>query len=205
MPGREDEYWASEKESKTNDLRYCYKHHCYYHVKSGCQFCGIDNAESIARTTNNKDKSIPVKNCPACKKPSLYFIAQTNQWECFNSKCSRIFSIEELAEREKQNQIILTPPEINTENPKNSAEPPNSSKSPVAEARDLIRCPNCFKISLFWIQKSSSYECLNPKCRWIYTEEQLAEEIRLRKEEPKGRAWFGNEYFDPKKRKWRKS
>ncbi len=81
------------------------------------------------------------------------------------------------------------------------------NKSPVINEEiqvTMIRCPHCTKDSLSWIEKSNQYECFNRKCRWTYTKEQLAEEIKLREEEPKGKAWFGNMYFDAKKKKWRK-
>jgi len=69
---------------------------------------------------------------------------------------------------------------------------------------ELKDCPNCFKKSLFWVSDKNYYECLNLKCKNTFTEKQLIEIKELRESEPKGKAWWGNEYFDPKTKKWKK-
>ncbi|MFC2007885.1 hypothetical protein ACFLVB_04740 [Chloroflexota bacterium] len=69
---------------------------------------------------------------------------------------------------------------------------------------ELIKCPTCWEISLMWIEQTKIYECMNFKCRHVYTEEQYIESQNPQYSEPKGKAWFGNEYFDSKMKRWRK-
>ena len=81
-------------------------------------------------------------------------------------------------------------------------EPENASKI------EMVKCPICRKISLAWIQSNNRYECMNVKCKNRFNKEdyesRTEEWNRLLTEEPKGKAWFGNSYFDPKKKKWKK-
>ena len=73
----------------------------------------------------------------------------------------------------------------------------------------MVKCPKCFKISLAWIESNNRYECMNAKCKNVFSKEEYESRIqeweKLLKEEPKGKAWFGNSYFDPKKKKWKKA
>ena len=49
---------------------------------------------------------------------------------------------------------------------------------------------------------------MNPKCKSKYTEVQYKTEVQLWEkalaDNPNSKAWFGNSYFDPKTKKWRK-
>ena len=73
---------------------------------------------------------------------------------------------------------------------------------------ELVKCPICWKISLAWIEANDRFECMNVKCKNRFSKEdyesRTEEWNRLLAEEPKGKAWFGNSYFDPKKKKWKK-
>ena len=77
---------------------------------------------------------------------------------------------------------------------------------------NLQVCPSCKKQSLMFIQGSNQYECLNTECRQTFfkasidkfnqqTEEEKKALDSLTKNETK--SWFGNQYYDPKKKKWR--
>ena len=82
-----------------------------------------------------------------------------------------------------------------------------STKDEIITNREeiaLIKCPRCLEMSLFWTEQRNIYECMNIRCQWIFTKEELEVEIKQKESEPKGKAWFGNEYFSPKKKKWRK-
>lgn len=68
----------------------------------------------------------------------------------------------------------------------------------------LNKCPTCDAVSLMWLSQNNCYECLNPKCKRTYTESEYKTLMETQDKEPQGKAWFGNEYFDPKKKKWRK-
>ena len=45
---------------------------------------------------------------------------------------------------------------------------------------------------------------MNKRCRWMFNKEELEKEIKQSQTETQGKAWFGNQYFDIKKKKWRK-
>jgi hypothetical protein len=75
------------------------------------------------------------------------------------------------------------------------------------EKIELIKCPQCLNMSLAWFAKLDRYECMYEKCQNKYTKQQYEKDIKLVNDalaEPQGKAWFGNLYFDPKKKKWRK-
>jgi hypothetical protein len=79
----------------------------------------------------------------------------------------------------------------------------NSEKSDIKIT--LLICPSCSETSLFWLEQIQVYECMNFKCRMIYSMVQYQESQKSPKVEPLGKAWFGNEYYDTKKKKWRTS
>jgi len=68
----------------------------------------------------------------------------------------------------------------------------------------LVKCPRCLEISLFWISQNDIYECMNKRCRLTFKKEELETEIKRSQNKTTGKAWFGNQYFDLKKKKWRK-
>ena len=68
---------------------------------------------------------------------------------------------------------------------------------------DLQECPRCNKKSLAWIQASQRYECFNRKCKNTFTEQELSAIKSQLKAEPKGKAWSGNQFYDPEKTQWR--
>ncbi|MDD5127321.1 MAG: hypothetical protein PHR43_04400 [Dehalococcoidales bacterium] len=77
----------------------------------------------------------------------------------------------------------------------------------IPENVTLLKCPRCLKVSLTWFTQLEAYECMNPKCKVAYTQQQYLEEIKARKKalsKPKGKAWFYNSFFNHKKKKWQK-
>jgi hypothetical protein len=180
MPDRENEYWASRKEE---DLRYCSKHKRFYRYELGCQLCWI---EAFAPSNLSKN-TVSLEKCPSCNQTSLFWIETIEEWECLNLSCRKKFTRYEILQVECAADSKQPESQISTLTPEN-----------------LIKCLNCLQISLFWNPKQSQYECLNLKCKKVYTKQQYDEEKAVREAEPKGKAWFGNEYFDPKKKKWRK-
>lgn len=68
-----------------------------------------------------------------------------------------------------------------------------------------VKCPACFKKLLYWIESLKHYECINSKCGAVYTDEQYNKANALIEPKTPGKAWFGNEYFDAKKKKWRRA
>jgi len=82
------------------------------------------------------------------------------------------------------------------------------SRTPI----DLQVCPSCKKQSLMFIQSSNTYECLNTDCGQTFFKasiEKYNQQIKGAKQaldslqEKETKSWFGNQYFDPKKKKWR--
>lgn len=41
----------------------------------------------------------------------------------------------------------------------------------------LMKCPKCNKATLFWNQKEGTFECLNLKCKRVFTEEELRDAV----------------------------
>jgi hypothetical protein len=80
----------------------------------------------------------------------------------------------------------------------------NELKSENNNEITLLKCPSCSKISLFWVEQTTVYECMNFKCKNVYTKEQYLKSQESGKPESLGKAWFGNEFFDTKKKKWKK-
>ena len=78
-----------------------------------------------------------------------------------------------------------------------------SNKTEHPEVK-LLDCPICSKHSLFWNEVSTIYECLNLKCKNTFTFESLQKARQKPEVDPSAKAWWGNRFFDPKKRKWRK-
>jgi hypothetical protein len=78
---------------------------------------------------------------------------------------------------------------------------------------DLITCPSCKKKSLWFNQSINKYECLNLKdCGQTFFKESIEkynrqiEQAKLELDsltEKDTKSWFQNQYFDPKKKKWR--
>jgi len=81
----------------------------------------------------------------------------------------------------------------------------HNTSFPEHEEVILSKCPSCREESLFWVEQENRYECMNSRCKEFYTKEQYTEAKKRINPEPLGKAWFGNEYFDSKKKKWRKS
>jgi hypothetical protein len=203
MPNREDEYWASEKE----DLRYCSKHKRYYRKDIGCQLCWLEGTHE-----NNLVSTSPkLQLCPACSKPSLFLDWRKKRFECLNLQCKRVVSLEDIfdpttAETEPTSSLDRnTKPEhkIDTDSHPGQAiqNKPTLPQQPELKPQ---KCPTCLMVSLLWVSARKAYECQYMKCKATFTEPELAEIIKLRQAEPKGKAWFGDEYYDPKKKKWRK-
>lgn len=76
----------------------------------------------------------------------------------------------------------------------------------------LQTCPECKQRSLMLNTSNNRYECLNNKCRRSfftvsvdrYNQQVLSDQESLNElDRKKTRAWFGNQYYDPKKKKWR--
>jgi len=45
------------------------------------------------------------------------------------------------------------------------------SETKTREDVTVIECPNCHRVSLWWNKHSELYECLNPDCKSLYTED----------------------------------
>jgi hypothetical protein len=210
MPSREDEYWASEKEE---DLRYCSKHKRFYKFELGCQLCYLETSG-----TNDKRVSTPLEICPSCGQISLFWDTNVGEFECVNLKCKQKITKKDLMlSKLKISLEKVTEDKPTTVLPQKSEIIPNIVVNSIVEESDkaepelpaqsnekLVKCLNCLKVSLVWNDRQNKYECLNLKCKKAYSKQQYEEEKKLREAEPKGKAWFGNEYFDPKKKKWRK-
>ncbi len=114
-----------------------------------------------------------------------------------NSKCKKIFTKEEYESSIKEQERLQKEETKDTD-----IEPATESKL------EMLKCPICLKVSVAWSESNNKYECLNIKCKNTFSKEgyesRIGEWNRLLTEEPKGKAWFGNSYFDPKKKKWKK-
>ncbi len=73
-------------------------------------------------------------------------------------------------------------------------------------------CPSCKQQSLILNEANNMYECLNTKCRETFfraSVDKYNQQIESDQEalntlsEKSTKAWFGNQYYDSKKRKWR--
>jgi len=70
--------------------------------------------------------------------------------------------------------------------------------------------PSCKKKSLMLNEASNRYECLNTKCRETFLRasiDRFNQQIEAEKKaldaltEGETKAWFGNQYYDPKRKK----
>jgi len=51
---------------------------------------------------------------------------------------------------------------------------------PIQSTNDrsrLMKCPKCSKITLFWNEKEGTFECLNLKCKRVFTEKELGDVV----------------------------
>jgi hypothetical protein len=202
MPNREDEFWVSEKE----DLRYCSKHKRYYRRDIGCQLCWLGNSHPNSKA----EEATKLSRCPACSQIALFLDWRNRRFECLNLRCKRILSFEDFfgtqpIEEEPTSSLNRqsgSSNKIETDiRSVKAGELATSSSQPEIKP---VKCPTCLMISLVWLSSRKIYECQYPKCKATFTENELNEINRLRQAEPEGKAWFGNEYYDPKKKKWRK-
>jgi hypothetical protein len=124
-------------------------------------------------------------------------------YECLNLKCQRQISKIELDEI-----TVVKGKKIVGQKSKTKAkfQKVHAIKEPnILPEQQMLKCPICLYETLKWVPERSVYECQYDKCHGrTFTREEL-EEIKRKKEEPvKGKGWFGNEYWDPKKKRWRK-
>ena len=200
MPNREDEYYSNQRES----LRYCSIHKHYYDAQFGCQLCWLEN--------HRKRESPPLQECPQCKEMSLFHNAGISKYECVNLKCKRIYTKKELEEaRSIREQPVNNQDEEEFVEVKSVSEQPVISQDIEEElesesAETLTKCPVCLFNTLEWVPELNLYECQYDKCHGRTFSKEELEEINRKREEPtKGKSWFGNEYWDPKKKRWRKT
>lgn len=198
MPNREDEQSVNERDL----LRYCVTHKRYYDVKFGCQLCWLE--------THKRQEIHPLQKCPECNQVSLFYNTVANTYECLNLKCKQTFNEGEL-EAIKSSSEQLSIAQYSNPKAEPQAEPANAQEKPTSEesqsepTEPFIKCPICLFDTLEWLPERNVYECQYDKCHGrTFTKEEL-EEIRRKRAEPtKGKGWFGNEYWDPKKKRWRK-
>jgi hypothetical protein len=188
MPDRAEEYWASQKE---NDLRYCAKHKRYYKSDFYCQLCGL---ETIERSLPGETK-VEISACPSCKKASLAWFAALDHFECMNPKCKRVFTKQKFAQIQAS-KIHKSTDKINPV----AAKPADAI--PLKPEKDLRKCPICWNKTIIIDSQKGEYECLN--CKQRYSIKDYEELIKAHEEAPKGKAWFGNEYWDTNSKKWKK-
>lgn len=183
MPNRENERWLNRQDL----IRYCVIHKRYYDAKLGCQLCWLE--------THKKHKLPQLQICPECGEISLFFNLFSNKYECVNLECSHSFTREEsevIRRIKKQSGNMRDSPEI----AEISSSVPNKA---------LLKCPVCLFNTLKWIPERNIYECQYDKCHGRTFEKKELEEIyRTRKAPTKGKSWFGNEYWSPKKKRWKK-
>lgn len=83
-------------------------------------------------------------------------------------------------------------------------QPPNSVPLQI--------CPSCKRKSLMLNKASDQYECLNTECGDNYfraTVDKYNQQVAIEKNTlnelagKKTRSWSGNQYYDPKRKKWR--
>ena len=208
----------------TGNLRYCSKHQHWYDARYGCQDCFLE--QDAYRAKDNSSISLLI--CPACSKKSLAWFVLTNRYECMNSWCKKAFSREEYTsyireqERLRQERLhqerlqqeeyesrIKEQERFQKEEPQEEQEhAENDSQPETIPEIQMVKCPICLKVSVAWSESNNRYECMNIKCKNTFSKEsyetRITEWNRLLTEEPKGKAWFGNSYFDPKKKKWKK-
>jgi hypothetical protein len=78
------------------------------------------------------------------------------------------------------------------------------------EIPKLEVCPACKIMSLSFIKASGRYECFNLKCCQSflpieierYNQQTEVDKKMLDDIGKQGRVWFGNQYWDEKKKKW---
>lgn len=132
--------------------------------------------------------------CPECSELTLVWDIPKRVYKCTNRDCLCAFP-QKLLMSIYREQLL----------PQSTDTPELGSKGvdPVSVTKQkLAKCPICWKMALLFDATKKEYECLN--CRRKYSPSEY-EELRHRLEdEPSGKAWFGNEYYDPKKKKWRK-
>ncbi len=175
----------------TGNLRYCSKHKHWFDVRYGCQECFLEQ-DKYRSTDNSK---ISLIKCPLCSKTSLAWFELANRYECMNIQCKQVLSKQEYATRIQKLERL-------------QKEQTKDAESETGSKIEILKCPICLKVSVAWSESNNRYECLNLKCKNTFSKEgyetRIEEWNRLLTEEPKGKAWFGNSYFDPKKKKWKK-
>lgn len=177
MSDREKERWLNQQEP----LRYCVIHKRYYDVNVGCQLCWLENHKNA--------ESPPLEKCPKCNETSLFHNTVANTYECVNMKCMHKFTKKELDELNCSGECPAQP----------------QIEQPSTPAETLLKCPVCLFNKLKWIPERNIYECQYDKCHGrTFSKEELEEIYRIREAPTKGKSWFGNEYWDPKKKRWRK-
>jgi hypothetical protein len=197
VPNREDEYYSNQRDS----LRYCSKHKHYYDAQFGCQLCWLEN--------HAIQESPPLQKCPECSETSLYHNEVTNIYECVNLECKKTYTEEEL--EETKSRIEQSVNNQNAEQELKSLGEQSANHRNTKEDSESIttehftKCPVCLFDTLEWIPELNLYECQYDKCHGrTFSKEELEEIRRIREEPTKGKSWFGNEYWDAKKKRWRK-
>lgn len=140
---------------------------------------------------NNSDILI----CPECCDNTLSWNISKNLYKCNKPGCSGSFTKEQLRETYKAK---LTESKDSSAHKKNIAPESKPTKN-----ENLVKCPICWKITVYFASDRNVYECL--KCQRVYSESEYKTLMKAHDEEPKGKGWFGNEYWDPKRKKWRKT
>jgi hypothetical protein len=198
MPSRTDEFWASDKDG---ELRYCGKHKRYYKSDFGCQLCEI---EYIERGLTNYEKVVLIE-CPTCGKKSLSWFVLLNHYECMNSHCKEVFTerqISQIIQSRKASELEQQNRRSSDSNKQNHIPETKNVEVQQQEPHDLLKCPICWKTKLYLDSGNGEYNCLN--CRRIYSPAEYEELKKKLEDLPAGKPWFGNEYYDSKKKKWRK-
>jgi len=140
------------------------------------------------------EKNSDVLVCPECCESSLFWNKSKNLYECSNPDCISPFTQEQLRATYKEKLAKTKVPSDKSKKKVTESEPPKKE--------NLVKCPICWKITVYFASEKNVYECL--KCQRVYSEAEYKTLMKAHNEEPKGKGWFGNEYFDPKKKKWRK-
>ena len=70
---------------------------------------------------------------------------------------------------------------------------------PQKPEKDLRKCPICWNKAIKLDSEKGEYECLN--CKKRYSIKEYEELIKVHEAAPKGKPWFGNEYWDSKSKK----
>jgi hypothetical protein len=194
--------------------------------RSGGQQGGVDSLRNpVVEETERSVKEAPrfdqVLKCPRCGQTSVLWNRYFVYYEC--GSCRKAFAQDEMsASLATDTEKIAESEPGREEHPKEQAgdsvkeaTPSQGATETLGQSRTPIPlqvCPLCKEQSLVPNQAGNGYECLNAKCRGTFfkatvdrfnqqTEAQKKALDALREKETK--AWFGNQYYDHKRKQWR--